>query len=216
MTKDEVPHWALEFSQVLLNTIRQKDNYTYGHSKRVAHYAGLLAQAAGLSEADQKIIQFASLFHDIGKIGIPDHILLKPARLNHEEGQIMQQHPVKGAQILYPLSQLPFFAPAISGVLHHHERIDGKGYPNQLKGNEISIYAKIILIADTFDAMITTRPYRKRLETEVAYQELTQFSGTQFDSQLVQIFLKSHQLWKHPAKEIAEDQKIIQEIKKAA
>jgi HD-GYP domain-containing protein (c-di-GMP phosphodiesterase class II) len=155
----------------------------------------LLAQAAGFSERQQSVLEYASLFHDIGKIGIPDAILMKPARLSPEEEEIMREHPVKSASILAPLESFPFFQEAIAAVLHHHERIDGQGYPFGLQGDQIPITARIILIADTYDAMTTTRPYRKGLPVEYAYSELKKFAGRQFDEQLVKTFLSAHPKW---------------------
>ena len=168
-----------------------------GHARR--------AQAAGLPEREQEIIEYSSMFHDLGKMGIPDKILLKPGRLTPEEEEIMKLHPVKSADILSPLSQVPFFRSMLPGVLHHHERYDGKGYPHGISGENIPLTARIMLIADTFDAMTTTRPYRKGLAIEIAYKELKQFAGRQFDAKLVQIFLKAHPKWGAIEEEITEE-----------
>ncbi|MEO5971423.1 MAG: HD-GYP domain-containing protein [Bdellovibrionia bacterium] len=195
MTGEDIPNWAMDVSTTLLQALKERDPYTYGHCRRVARNARLLAKAAGLDEYQQRIIEFSSLFHDLGKIGIPDSILLKPGRLTESEEAIMRAHPIKSVEILTPLAQVPFFRSTLPGVRHHHERIDGAGYPDGIKGENIPLTARILLIADTFDAMTTTRPYRKGLDFDFAYKELKQFSGRQFDPQLVQIFLKAHPKW---------------------
>ena len=191
----QIPEWAEAVTQALLRTLRERDPYTYGHCHRVARNAKMLAQAAGLNERDQTIVQHASLFHDLGKLGIPDSILLKPARLTAEEAAIMREHPLKSVEILTPLSKIPFFGSLIPGITHHHERIDGAGYPFGVKGEAIPLAARIILISDTFDAMTTHRPYRQGMSTEIAYRELKQFAGRQFDPHLVKVFLESHPHW---------------------
>ena len=117
------------------------------------------------------------MFHDLGKMGIPDSILLKPGRLTPEEEEIMRAHPVKSAEIVSPLTQVPFFKGVIPGIKHHHERFDGKGYPDGVLGENIPLIARIILIADTFDAMTTTRPYRNGMDHQFAYKELKLFAG---------------------------------------
>ena len=199
-----IPKWAELISQALLQSLKERDPYTYGHCRRVARNARLLAKAAGLTEEQQAIIEYSSLFHDLGKIGIPDRVLLKPDRLNEEEEAIMREHPIKSVEIIQPLVSLPFFNSMVPGIRHHHERIDGGGYPDGMQGEHIPLHARIILIADTFDAMTTTRPYRKGRAEEFAYKELMQFSGRQFDPQLVQIFLKAHPTWDKIEEEITE------------
>lgn len=200
----EIPEWAVIVARSLLRGLRERDPYTYGHCLRVARYAKLLAKAAGLSEKEQTIIEFSSMFHDLGKLGIPDSILLKPGRLTPEEEEIMKAHPVKSAEIIQPLSEVPFFRATLPGIRHHHERMDGEGYPDRIKGEQIPVTARVILVVDTFDAMTTTRPYRRGLATEIAYKELRQFSGRQFDPQLVKIFLQAHPGWGDLEEEISE------------
>lgn len=178
-----------------METVRAKDPATYEHCIRVSRRARLLAKAAGLDEMDQRIVEFAGLFHDIGKIGVPDNILLKPAKLTESEFNVMKSHPEKSVQILTPLTAIEFYQRLVPGVLHHHERFDGKGYPACLKGEEIPLTARLILVVDTFDAMTETRAYRKGLLDEVAYRELKDFAGRQFDPQLVKIFLEAHPTW---------------------
>jgi HD-GYP domain-containing protein (c-di-GMP phosphodiesterase class II) len=191
----DIPEWALDTARVIMETVRVKDPETYSHCARVGRGARLLAQAAGLNEYEQKVAEFSGLFHDIGKIGISDSILLKPAKLTDEEYKIMQSHPELSAQIIQPMAHVKFFADLLPGILHHHERIDGKGYPQKIGGDEIPLAARIILIADTFDAITATRAYRKGLPAEVAQKELRDFAGRQFDAQLVQIFLDAQPFW---------------------
>jgi HD-GYP domain-containing protein (c-di-GMP phosphodiesterase class II) len=205
MAWDDIPDWASSVASTLLEALKERDPYTYGHCCRVARNAKLFAQAAGLNEKEQRAVEFASLFHDLGKMGIPDSVLLKPGRLTEREQAIMRAHPVKSAEIIAPLSTIPFFGSIVPGVRHHHERMDGLGYPDRVKGEEIPLAARIILIVDTFDAMTTNRPYRKRLTHEIAYKELQLFSGRQFDPNLVKIFLQAHPTWKEIEQEITEE-----------
>jgi HD-GYP domain-containing protein (c-di-GMP phosphodiesterase class II) len=205
MGREQAPDWAELVVQSLLSALKERDPYTYGHCRRVARTARLLAQAAGLNEKDQKMVEYASMFHDLGKIGIPDRILLKPGKLTQEEEKIMMTHPIKSVEIIKPLTKNPFFESVVPGVLHHHERMDGRGYPAGIQGDQIPLQARIILIADTFDAMTTTRPYRKGSAVEFAYKELKNFSGRQFDSKLVNIFLKAHPQWGEMEQEITEE-----------
>jgi HD-GYP domain-containing protein (c-di-GMP phosphodiesterase class II) len=204
MAWDQIPPWADHVAASLLQALKERDPYTYGHCRRVARHARLLAQAAGLSEFEQRAVEYASLFHDLGKLGIPDSILLKPGRLTEEEEAVMRAHPVKSAEIVQPLSDVPFFKAIIPGIRHHHERYDGKGYPDGVWGDSIPLIARIILIADTFDAMTTTRPYRKGMDKSIAYKELQLFAGRQFDHQLVKVFLQAHPTWGEIEEEISE------------
>ncbi len=173
--------------KAILNALDQKDHYTFGHSMRVAYFSLVVGQQLDLNSEDMYDLELSALFHDIGKIGIPDAVLNKPARLEESEFQIMKQHPVKSGEILIGFEG---FEQIARNARHHHERFDGRGYPDGLKGEEIPLYARIILIADTFDAMTSTRPYRQGLPYEVAFEELRQFAGTQFDAKLVEMFIK--------------------------
>src|SRR6185437_13708258 len=202
---DHVPKWAALIAKSLLQAMKERDPYTYGHCRRVARHARLLAQAAGLTEAEQTAVEFASMFHDLGKMAIPDSILLKPGRLTPAEEEIMRIHPVKSVEIIQPLTKTTFFKGLVPGIRHHHERYDGKGYPDGVMGEKIPLIARIILIADTFDAMTTTRPYRNGMEHQFAYRELKTFAGRQFDKQLVEIFLKAHPSWGDLEEEITEE-----------
>lgn len=205
MIWEKVPPWAKLITQTLLRSLRERDPYTYGHCLRVARNARLLAKAAGLNEVDQRIIEISGMFHDLGKIGIPDRILLKAGRLTPEEELIIQTHPIKSIEILEPLVKVPFFNAMIPGIRHHHERVDGGGYPDRIQGKDIPLFARIILIADTFDAITTTRSYRARRSYEFAYKEIKQFSGRQFDPHLATIFLKAHPHWGEVEEEITEE-----------
>jgi|GEM_PF-3362770 len=173
--------------KVLANALDAKDSYTHGHSQRVAEYSLAIAGELGLSAKEKDDLEFAALLHDIGKIGIRDNILCKPGKLTDEEFKIIQMHPVMSAQILEPVE---FLVDKIPIVKHHHERFDGRGYPSKIKGEEIPLGARIICVADTFDAMTSNRSYRKGLPAQVALEELKRCSGAQFDPVMVEAFLR--------------------------
>lgn len=172
----------------ILKALNCKDEYTHGHSTRVAYYSLCLARELDLSDELLYDIEVAALFHDIGKIGVPDDILRKPDRLNAEEFEIMKKHPELSEEILKGFEPFENIA---RYTRHHHERYDGRGYPDGLKGEEIPFASRVILIADTFDAMTSTRPYRKGLSYQIAFEELREFSGTQFDPKLVEPFIQA-------------------------
>jgi putative nucleotidyltransferase with HDIG domain len=182
------PDVLLESLRAIISSLEEKDSYTHGHSIRVAEYAVMIATELKLSEVEIREVELSALFHDIGKIGIPDSVLLKPARLTRAEFEIMKSHPVRSARIIEKISPLRNLVP---GIRHHHERYDGLGYPDGLKADEVPLYARIILIADTYDAMTSTRPYRLALDKEVAFEELRKCSGTQFDPALVDCFIRA-------------------------
>lgn len=171
----------------ILKALNAKDKYTYGHCMRVCYFSMVVGQELQLEDEEMYDLQMAALFHDIGKIGTPDAILNKPSRLTDDEFKVMRNHPEMSYNILKEFFN--FEKIAISAK-HHHERYDGRGYPDRLKGEEIPLFARIILIADTFDAMTSTRVYRKGLSYNVAYAELKEFSGSQFDPGLVKHFIK--------------------------
>lgn len=179
----------------LLQALALKDPYTFDHCVRVGQMAGLLAKAVGLSRKEQIQCELAALFHDLGKIAVPDSILLKPAKLTAEEEAIMRKHPVQSVEILQSLGEVPLIASLLPGIRHHHEQPDGRGYPDGLKGDAIPLASKIILIVDTYDAITSARPYRGPRPPEVAYNELKRCSGTQFDEFLVHVFLREHPKW---------------------
>jgi len=163
-----------------------KDLNTGVHSTRLAEWAIHVASELGLDDWALADMEVAALLHDIGKIGIPDAVLNKPARLTPEEYELMKKHPEYGWAVL---RQVPGFEQASLLILHHHERYDGKGYPGGLKGEEIPIGSRIVAVIDAFDAMVSSRPYREGLPVEEAARRLTEASGSQFDPLVVNIFL---------------------------
>jgi len=191
----DIPDWSIEVAQTIMAKVKKKDTETFDHCVRVSRMARMLATAAGLGESESRVVEYAGLFHDIGKVGVPDEILMKPAKLTDSEYEVMKSHPVLSVEILKPISHVDFFALTLPGVRHHHERFDGRGYPDGLMGENIPLASRIILVVDTYDAMTWSRPYRKGLPTEVAYKELVEFSGRQFDPKLVEVFLKAHPMW---------------------
>lgn len=176
----------LESIQTLRYTVEAKDSYTRGHSDRVADFSVLIGKYLNLSEDDLKILRIGGLFHDIGKIGVPDSILLKEAKLTDEEYSEIKNHPSIGKQIL---SNASIFADMIPIVYHHHEKYNGTGYPTGLSGEDIPLFARIAAVADTFDAMTTKRSYRNALPLEVVRAEIEKCSGTQFDPAIAKVFL---------------------------
>ena len=180
--------YVIDFAKVLLNTVGAKDHYTEGHSIRVSKYAKLFGESLNLPEEDVELLKNAGYFHDIGKIGIPDSILLKTTVLTNEEYEVIKSHPVTGANIL-SVSQM--FNDIIPIILYHHERIDGKGYPEKLNGNEIPYLAKILALCDCFDAITAKRPYKEKSSIEYALNEINRNRGTQFDTNLTDNFIKT-------------------------
>lgn len=177
-----------ETINALISAIEVKDSYTEGHARRVMDIAERIAIKMDLSQEDSDRIKLAALFHDIGKIGLPTDILTKPDRLTDHEYELVKTHPEKATQIL---SKINSYAHILPIVLHHHERIDGKGYPKGLKGDEIPLGSQIIMVADSYDAMTSQRAYRPPLTHEEAVRELMKHSGTQFNGQIVEAFMAS-------------------------
>jgi len=173
---------AQEVLEMLTTMVEDKDMYTAGHSKRVAMYSSRIAEALGLSEQDQTDIYQAGLLHDIGKILTPEAILLKPRKLNRQEYAIMKKHPEDSEKMVLFISSFKVYAKIIR---HHHERYDGEGYPDGLKGEEIPLLARIMSIADAFDAMTTNRIYKVRKTFDQAMVELVRGSGTQLDPNIL-------------------------------
>ena len=185
-SNDKLEQAYLDMVQTLRYTVEAKDTYTRGHSDRVAEYSVLIGEKVGLSEEQIKLLRIGGLFHDIGKIGIPDSILQKQAKLTDEEYSEIKNHPSIGAHILGAAST---FKEIIPVVKHHHERYDGKGYPSALKGENIPYLARIAAIADTFDAMTSKRSYRDALDLQIVKDEIQKCKGTQFDPELADVFL---------------------------
>lgn len=200
-TYDQLEKAYMESIQTLRYTVEAKDAYTRGHSDRVSEYSVLIGKKLGLQDSDIKLLQIGGLFHDIGKIGVPDSILLKEAKLTDDEYSQIKNHPSIGAHIL---SNATIFADIIPIVKHHHEKYDGTGYPGRLKGEDIPYLARIAAIADTFDAMTSVRPYRKALPLDIVKEEFRKYSGTQFDPEIAKVFLEILETNYEQIKEIQE------------
>ena len=185
-TNEKLEQAYLSTIQTLRYTVEAKDTYTRGHSDRVSQYSVLIGKHLGLSDNDLHDLEVGGLFHDIGKIGIPDAILRKEAKLTDDEYSEIKNHPAIGAHIL---SSAVIFQNIIPIVKHHHEKYDGTGYPGRLKGEEIPYLARIAAIADTFDAMTSKRSYRDSLPMDVVIAEFERCKGTQFDPELDDVFL---------------------------
>ncbi|HEY3375761.1 MAG TPA: HD-GYP domain-containing protein [Candidatus Aquicultor sp.] len=186
---EQVKRSNLHTIMALVEALNAKDPYTRGHSERVTTYSMLLAKALNLSDEEIDSIYIASFLHDIGKIGIHDNILNKPASLTSEEYELVKSHANISSQIVSHLPNLSHIAPA---VRHHHERHDGYGYPDGLSGESIPLGARILSIADAFDAMTSTRSYRSAFTPQQALNEIKQCAGQQFDPELAQIFVDAY------------------------
>jgi HD-GYP domain-containing protein (c-di-GMP phosphodiesterase class II) len=182
------------FFATMAATLDARDPYTAGHSLRVADYAMKIGQMAGLPFQQMLQLRKAALLHDIGKIGIPDMVLLKEEQLTDDEFELIKKHPVIGADILAQVQPYEAMEPLLPGVRHHHERFDGKGYPDLLAGESIPIYGRIIAVADAYDAMTSDRPYRKGMTHEKALAILEEGKGTQWDPYLTQLFIDEMKL----------------------
>jgi HD-GYP domain-containing protein (c-di-GMP phosphodiesterase class II) len=189
---NELQSSVAENRQLFLGTVKSlaaaidgKDPYTRGHSERVSRFSMAIAQRMGLPDDEIEKIRISAVLHDVGKIGIDDVILKKPSALTDEEFEIMKQHPQKGYKIM---SQIPAMKEFLPGMYMHHEMINGKGYPQGLKGDEIPLMARIVSVADTFDAMTTDRPYQKALPFDDAIERIKSFVGTRYDEAVVAAF----------------------------
>jgi len=180
------PQSLYEVVTSLSSALDARDHYTNGHSERVISYAKQIARELGMPMKHQEELVYLCLLHDIGKIGIPDHILNKPGRLTPEEFEIMKRHAEIGEKIISPIESLKSLKPLIR---HHQEFYDGSGYPDGVRGEEIPLACRILAVVDTFDAMTTDRPYRKALPEEAAIAELRRCAGTQFDPMIVEVFI---------------------------
>ena len=184
--KKHMEEMSLQLMQTLSTTIEAKDEYTRGHSHRVAQYSALIATALGWNSKDIDNLRHAAYLHDLGKIGIPDTILNKPSRLTNEEFSIIKEHTTIGANILKNITLIDHVQEVVK---YHHERYDGTGYPDGLKGEQIPVHARIVAIADSYDAMNSRRIYRNELSKDQILKEFRQNKGTQFDPELTDIFL---------------------------
>jgi HD-GYP domain-containing protein (c-di-GMP phosphodiesterase class II) len=183
----------------LVSAIEEKDAYAKGHSRRVYQYAMHISRHIGMSAEETESLKWASLLHDIGKIGIPEKMLNKPGKLTADEYELIKKHPMKGKTILEPIRQL---APALPAIAHHHEHYNGNGYPEGLKGEQIPLAARIIAVADTFDAIISSRSYHKPRSPREAMRVLDQVAGTQLDAHLVSIFKTVYRQLDHGATKV--------------
>ncbi|MFW5648998.1 MAG: HD domain-containing phosphohydrolase, partial [Candidatus Alkaliphilus sp. MAG34] len=185
ITEVERTHFSI--IKGLVKAIEFKDSYTKGHSERVMEYSLMLGKKLNLSNKELKILRYGSILHDIGKLAIPDNILLKSGKLSDEEYELLKSHSEKGVEFI---KDLKFLEDIMSIVRNHHERIDGKGYPDGLKGDEIERLTKIVTIADAYDAITSEREYRDALDEKEAIEELIKHKGTQFDSCLLDEFIE--------------------------
>jgi putative nucleotidyltransferase with HDIG domain len=194
---EDVQRAARENRELFLSSIRAlaeaidaKDPYTRGHSERVATYAAAIATEMGLPAEDVERTRLSALLHDVGKIGVDDRIIRKPTALTEDEFEQMKTHPIKGAAIM---SAIPQLADVIPGMKYHHEKWGGGGYPEGLKGEEIPLQARIVTVADTFDAMTTTRPYQKAMEMGFVIGRIRQFAGVRFEPTVVDAFVRAYE-----------------------
>ena len=219
---DQVQRAARENRELFLASIRAlaeaidaKDPYTRGHSDRVAAYAAAIAVEMDLPPAQVEQIRLSALLHDVGKIGVDDRIIRKPTALSEEEFRIMKTHPIKGAAIM---SAIPQLADVIPGMKYHHEKWSGGGYPEGLRGEEIPLQARIVTVADTFDAMTTTRPYQQAMETDYVVERIRQFAGARYDPVVVAAFVQAYEKGKltpipvRPALEEPEDAWMVEAL----
>lgn len=181
----EMRQTFLGVTTALAEALEKRDPYTAGHTLRVHEYSMIIARKFVLPEEELDTLRLAAIMHDIGKIGVSDQVLRKPDRLDPDEFREMSRHPDAGVEIIEHLPQLTNVIP---GVLYHHEKFNGTGYPRKLSGDQIPLHARIIAVADAFDAMTSDRPYRKALSFEVAFAELRRCAGEQFDPYLVELF----------------------------
>ena len=183
----KIEKYLFDFANIMLNTISAKDHYTEEHSKRVSAFAKLFGSHLCLPDEDVEKLRVAGLFHDIGKIGCPDSILLKEGKLTDEEYDTMKLHPIIGSNIV---GASDYFKEVAEIMIVHHERIDGKGYPYGLKGDQIPYLGRILSICDSFDAIMSKRPYKEESSLEFAISEFNRCKGTQFDSSLAETFIE--------------------------
>lgn len=190
----DLESFVISVVKSLVYTIEAKDQYTHGHSRRVSEISERIADKLGLDDETKEDLKWAAILHDIGKIGIPEPILNKPEKLDDVEYDVIKGHPMKGHHILQPIEQLKGSLP---GILHHHERFDGTGYPDGLKGEEIPLAARIIAIVDTFDAIASSRAYRSARPQEEALAVVEESAGTQLDPELVDLFKEAYDEYSH-------------------
>ena len=181
----EMQTMSVTMVRALVSAVDQKDTYTSGHSIRVGFFATLLGRTKGLNKQDMKMLEWSALLHDVGKIGIRDDVLKKPGKLTKEEFDHIKEHPLRSYEVV---KEIPHLADALDGVLYHHERMDGTGYPEGLTGEDIPLQARIVQIADIFDALTSSRAYRPAFEWGPALDVLSDGSGTTSDADLLKLF----------------------------
>lgn len=196
---NKIEQYLLDFAKIMLNTVAAKDHYTEEHSKRVSKLCNLFAKFINLDDTSSNSLVTAASFHDIGKIGIPDSILLKEGKLTDDEYNTIKLHSIIGANIFAVSSNFKDIVPII---MYHHERYDGKGYPDNLKGEEIPYLARILSVCDTFDAIVSRRPYKDEKTLEFAIEEIKKCGGTQFDKQIANKFVEFLQFQRNDVEKI--------------
>ena len=185
------------YFSTLAAALDARDKYTAGHSMRVAEYSLMIGKLSGMSEEQADLLYKSALLHDIGKIGIPDEVLLKDGKLSDEEFAIIRTHPVQGESILLQIEPIDAMADFLPGVRSHHERYDGKGYPDGMAGDDIPLFGRIIAVADAFDAMTSDRPYRNGMSHEKALTILEEGKGTQWDPYFAGLFIDEWRRQQH-------------------
>ena len=203
----EVPS-LMDTVTALAFAIDAKDHYTQGHSQAVSRLAAQIARQMGMSDALIEEVRLGGILHDIGKIGVPESVLNKPSRLTPEEFEVMKNHTLLGTKILEPLKVKSI--ERIRGMVrHHHEMVDGTGYPDRLKGENIPLGARIITVADCFDTMVSERAYKRTRSMEEAVEELHRCCGTQFDAEIVKAFVTSLETSGDPRPRSSMDEPVI-------
>lgn len=215
MAWDDIPDFSLDVAKQLLEQVKAKDEFTFDHCCRVGRGSRKLAKAVGLNEYEQAIVEYAGLFHDIGKVQIPLDILVKPGRLDKKEIEIIKSHPALSAEMIKDFQHVPFFRFMLPGIKYHHEKFEGGGYPAGMQGENIPLFARLIAVVDAYDAMTNMRPYRNPLPEEKALQEIKDYKGSQFDPRLVDAFLKLLPEYKKD-ENVKEEVVVARLIKKAA
>lgn len=188
-SREKEKEFFLHIVESLAISLDEKDEYTHGHSRRVTNLSLQLAEHVTAEVVDMELLRLSGVLHDIGKIGVPDSVLSKPGRLTEDEFAIIKKHPEQGAHILQPMGSDKRIAHISTIIRHHHERYDGKGYPDGLRAQEIPLLSRIIAIADTYDAMTSDRPYRKGMDVNIAIEEIRKNKGSQFDPELAEQFI---------------------------
>jgi HD-GYP domain-containing protein (c-di-GMP phosphodiesterase class II) len=215
MADNNIPLWAPEVAASLLQGVLKKDPFTFFHCCRVGRAARKMGELLHLPPYDLAVLEFSGLFHDIGKVGVPESILLKPDRLTKDEFNIMKNHAEMSVQMLRPLTKFEFFRHMVPGVRYHHERFDGVGYPIGMKGEQIPLFARVVMVVDAVDAMLNTRPYRQALSWDYVKKELVEHQGSQFDPNLAKLYLQ-HTGLMEDQDQAAREEIVIASVLKAA